>query len=95
MKPKVKLAATFAGVMLLSFVPELVPDFFGDWTCTGSVMYVGKNGYYHFKGCNHLSGFNGEHSPMVHYGFRHFIWILAGVTFFVWNIVSVIENKEE
>jgi hypothetical protein len=35
------------------------------------------------------------HNPTWHWGIRHWLWLLAGLTFSVWTIVEVIieENK--
>lgn len=94
MKAKLKIVFGFFIVFLMSFVPELNHDLFGDWICQGATIdaEVLKKNHYLTHGCQY--GPRSVHDPMMHYGFRHWVWIFCGITFFIWNIVEVI-NKEK
>ncbi len=91
MKLKVRLVAIFAIVILFSFIPETFPDFFGDWVCQGGKIIGVKEGFYQTQGCSYGSDL--EHSATTHWGFRHWMWTLCGVTLFIWNVVELIDKK--
>lgn len=93
MKSKGKIILGFLIVFLMSFIPELNHDLFGDWFCQGATIDTEmlKNGHYVTHGCQY--GLDGIHEPMLHYGFRHWVWIACGLTLFVWNIVEVINGN--
>ena len=95
MNRKVRIVLGFAIVFLVSFIPELVPDLFGDWECQGGTINIEayKNQIYTVDGCNY--GHRGEHEPTLHYGFRHWVWIFCGLTLFVWNIIDVFEDSSK
>jgi hypothetical protein len=79
-------------VIFASFIPEFFPKFFGDWQCNGC-QYVFDKENSHYIGCG--GGFNNvqrEHSPTTHFGYRHFIWIIMGLTLFVIQIANLINN---
>jgi hypothetical protein len=88
---KLRVIIIFAIVILLSFIPETFPDFFGDWECQGSKIIGVNEGFYQTQGCSY--GGDLEHSPTTHWGFRHWMWTLCGVTLFIWNVVELINKK--
>jgi len=90
MKLKLKLVAIFAIVILFSFVPETFPDFFGDWVCQGGKVIV-QGSSYNIEGCSY--GNQMDHMPTTHWGFRHWMWTLCGVSLFIWNVVELIDKK--
>lgn len=96
---KGRVTLAFAIVLFASFIPELNPEFFGDWICNGATMKetILHNGNYliQYQGCNYGTGFHGAHSPMFHYGFRHWMWIACGLTLFVWNIVELFNDESK
>lgn len=73
----------FMTVILVSFIPDSLHDFFGDWVCKGG--YYDKELQY-FVGCNHG---NGSHDPELHWGYRHWIWCLMGFVLFVLQCIRV------
>jgi hypothetical protein len=76
----------------MSFIPENNPEVFGDYTCKGSTMEYSKDDkYISLDGCR-VTG--NAHSPTRHWGFRHWIWFIAGLTFAVWTIIEVIDQKK-
>ena len=67
-KNKLKLALVFIIIMAASFIPGMFPEFFGDWVCKGGKM------------CRHITcGY--DTPPTLHYGFRHWVFIIMGITF--------------
>jgi len=76
---KLRVILIFAMVILLSFIPEQFPTFFGDWVCSNA------------KKCNHLY----LHSDTTtHWGFRHWMWTLCGVVLFIWNIIDILNDEK-
>lgn len=90
-KYKLKVLSMFLVMGLMSFVPEKNPELFGDFTCEGSVLRETKNIKY-IDGCR-LSG--NPHSPSTHWGFRHWIWFAAGLTFAIWTVAEVIDSAQK
>ena len=86
MKTKLKFISIFAIAMLVSFIPENFPSFFGDWVCQGG-SYVVKEGRYHLEGCKYAADY--QHGPSIHWGFRHWMWTLCGVSLFIWNVIEL------
>ena len=79
LKGKLKLALVFVTIMGASFIPSCFPEFFGDWVCKGG------------EKCRQLSC--GDNTPpTLHYGFRHWIFILMGIIF---TIISLFEISEK
>jgi hypothetical protein len=35
------------------------------------------------------------HNPTWHWGFRHWIWLLAGLTFSAWTVVDMFMEEEK
>jgi hypothetical protein len=76
---------------LMSFIPENNPALFGDYVCKGSEYEkLGKT--YVTRGCSVNAG---AHEPSMHWGFRHWVWFAAGLTFAIWTIVEVIDNAQK
>ena len=69
-----------------SFVPENNHELFGDWHCKGGVTIVNEHDV-DIKGCNYGTAMT--HNSTWHWGVRHWIWLLAGLTFSVWTVVDI------
>lgn len=69
-----------------SFVPENNHELFGDWLCKGRVTIVNEDSV-DVKGCDYGSYMT--HNSTWHWGVRHWIWLLAGLTFSVWTVVDI------
>ena len=80
-----RLALLFLTVMAMSFIPENFPALFGDWLCEGRHLVNDE-----FIGCTHLPGLHSSHNPMIHWGFRHYIWFAMGLSLFIYNLVLII-----
>ena len=87
---KLKLIGMFAVVMAMSFIPELFPNLFGDFTCKGNTPEL-VNHVYMYRGCQYGTFY---HGPTLHYGFRHWAWLFLGISLFVWGIFELIEEKK-
>jgi hypothetical protein len=88
---KLKILLMFIIMGMMSFIPEKNPKLFGDYVCKGAVLKQTAD-FYYVDGCKMTMG--NSHSPTKHWGFRHWVWFAAGLTFAVWTIVEVINNKE-
>lgn len=85
-----RVIALFAIAMLVSFIPELVPDFFGDWMCKGRECIAPvKDGFIgSYLGCDYAA--LPEHNPTNHWGYRHWLFFAMGVSLFIIQIVDII-----
>jgi hypothetical protein len=88
MKSKLKILAVFVVMFCASFIPDTNHKLFGDWRCKGNTILHDKNDNAVIVGCKY-EGYN-AHNSTWHWGLRHWIWLLAGVTFSAWTIVDVI-----
>jgi hypothetical protein len=85
-----RIVFLFAITMALSFIPDLFHEAFGDWHCNGTEIVRDTDGkYMYYAGCyeNQL-----EHSSTWHWGFRHFLWMLMGLSLFVYNTILIISS---
>lgn len=83
---KIRLVAIFAIAMNLSFIPEMFPEYFGDWVCQGGKVITDGNNW-RTEGCSY--GNYWDHDPTTHWGFRHYMWTLCGTVLFIWNTVEL------
>lgn len=71
----------FTTAMLFSLLPEYYPELFGDWKCEGAF----KKGDEYF-GCDMSS----LHNPTIHWGYRHYLYMLMGVSLFIVQLAAMI-----
>jgi hypothetical protein len=90
MKTRFRIITIFSIIIIASFVPELFPDFFGDWKCQGCVRAKLSSPNY-YDGC--LYGNIGVHNATNHWGYRHWIWFLMGLVLFIYEISEFITKK--
>ena len=83
----VNITVLFLIAILSSFIPEYYAGFFGDHICKGSTYEI-LNGKYLRHGCD----FFDIHEPELHWGYRHYLWFLMGLSLFIGQIVRII-NK--
>jgi hypothetical protein len=86
MKNKIKILVVFAVMFFASFVPENNHKLFGDWHCKGGQIIVNE-GPDEYKECQY--GPSMSHSSTWHWGVRHWIWLLAGLTFSAWTVIDM------
>lgn len=93
MKSKLKILVVFVMMFFASFVPESNHELFGDWKCNGTSVHYDKNDNHFLVGCKY-EGYN-SHNPSWHWGTRHWIWLLTGITFSIWTVVEVVIEAEK
>lgn len=77
LKLSLNVIAVFMVVIVMSFLPELFPKFFGDWLCEGHLkddvgcLYSGNTAW------------SSHHNPEWHWGYQHHLWFLMGLILFV------------
>lgn len=91
MKSKLKILAVFIVMFCASFVPESNHELFGDWKCQGA-HYEYEEDHTKHSGCKYGTV---EHGATWHWGIRHWIWVLTGLTFSIWTIVEVISENDK
>lgn len=87
---QIQLNILIMGVCLifLSFIPELFPSFFGDWHCQGTTKEL--------TGCDYSFYDNLRmHNPTTHFGYRHWIFIIMGISLIVVNSVRISKIKKD
>ncbi len=92
MKSKLKILSIFVVMFFASFVPESNHELFGDWHCKGGTTIVNEHGV-DVQGCNYANYMS--HNPTWHWGIRHWVWLLAGLTFSIWTIAEVINEASK
>lgn len=69
-----------AVMFVMSFIPENYPESFGDYLCPSSKGF----------------GYHTPHSePVVHWGFRHHVWMWTGIVLLVANIIFLAMKLDE
>jgi hypothetical protein len=90
---QLRIVILFGIIFAFSFVPDLNREFFGDWLCGGGKYQFVENGPDIIEGCQYPK--HNNHGPTWHWGFRHWIWMLTGLTLFIYNAVSLISSMSE
>ena len=91
-----RVIALFTVAIFISFIPEYLPDFFGDWVCKGREYIPSiKEGFIgSYVGCDYAA--DGSHNPENHWGYRHWLFFLMGLVLFTiqtWSIISYAEKN--
>ena len=91
---QLRLLLMFAIIMAASFIPEYNHELFGDWKCEGSGKVIKEISYggVIYEKCNYAE-FT-YHNSMWHWGFRHYIWVIMGLTFTIINVHSIFNQKK-
>ena len=80
-RASIRVVLIFVMAIFVSFIPEQIPDFFGDWAC---------------KGCNYgEAGFERIHAPQIHWGYRHWLFFSMGLVLFIMQVVDIIVESEK
>ncbi len=74
----IRIIILFSIAILLSFISDYYPSFFGDIFCPGNVD----------KKC--ISGWGDSHGPTWHWGYRHYLWMIAGLCLSIVQIVKTV-----
>lgn len=75
----VQIIFIFLCLMLTSFIPEMMPNFFGDWFCAGRSSLTEH--MISYPTCTY--GSEGYHNPEWHWGYRHWIFSFMGTILFI------------
>lgn len=94
-----RIIVLFIIAIFVSFIPDYLHKFFGDWECVGSIPWKyqpgDENNYSHviYKGCNYSSG---AHSKTIHWGYRHWLFFVMGVILFIIQSIDIFiySNKD-
>lgn len=88
-----RVIALFIIAMLISFIPDYLHNFFGDWICKGAkygnVIAETDASWSHYEliGCDYCSR---VHNPVLHWGYRHWLFFIMGVILFIIQLVDII-----
>ena len=91
-----RIVALFTIAIFISFIPDYLHDFFGDWLCEGAkhgklIPETDANwSHYELIGCYYAGGI---HNPTWHYGYRHWLFLAMGVSIFIIQLIDIISNK--
>jgi hypothetical protein len=91
-----QLLLMMAVMMAVSFIPEHLHEFFGDWKCNGAFWgYTTKNGWEMLNGDCYYYPCHENHGPKLHWGYRHWLMFGFGVAFTIINIVRIATQWEQ
>lgn len=86
-KVSLRIIALFSAAILISKIPDLYHNLFGDWYCEGrKYVYSTDIVRSHYIGCDMLN----EHNPKWHWGYQHWLFFLMGVSLSIVQIVDII-----
>ena len=97
----IRIIALFTVAIFVSFIPEYLHAFFGDWYCNGTgareLVPATQMTYEHYEytGCDYYNG--AKHMAMWHWGYRHWLLVCMGIGLAVVqivNIINVIDKSE-
>ena len=93
-KTTLKIIALFSAAIFATFIPELMPSFFGDWVCEGGQRIYDKGDWVgKIQGCGY--GPNDNHTATNHWGYRHWLYFFMGLCLFIYNAFLIIEDNQE
>jgi hypothetical protein len=88
----------FLVLIVASFIPDQFPDFFGDQNCDGYILergwkeVNGKLDYVVLRKAGTCTVFFSQHGPGSHWGYRHFLFFLMGLTLVVLQILRLVKT---
>ena len=88
-----RVIALFTVAIFISFIPEYIPDFFGDWVCKGREYIPSiKEGFTgSYVGCDYQ---HIDHNPENHWGYRHHLFFTMGVVLFIVQTIDIINYAD-
>lgn len=87
-KVSARVIALFAVAILISKIPEIYPDFFGDWSCQGrKYISYSEHGPDVYGPCDWGEG---THNPETHWGYQHFLFFLMGLILTIIQIIDIV-----
>ena len=85
-KISIRIIAIFICAIFFSLIPDEFPSFFGDIHCNGR-DYMGMQYVSQYTGCNYGQY---SHGDTNHWGYRHWLFFLMGISLFVVQVVSIV-----
>lgn len=85
-KISLRVIALFLVAILVSKIPDLYPNFFGDWKCEGRWINEKRGFYGVHEGCDMFN----EHNPTWHWGYQHYLFFLMGLSLTIIQIVDIV-----
>lgn len=79
----IQIILIFSVLILASIIPDLWPEFFGDWKCQGNDWTNPLNEH---PNCHYI---NSQHNPTTHWGWRHWLFSMMGLSLFVLQIFRI------
>ena len=79
-----RVVALFMGAILITFIPENYPEFFGDYICKASANIA----------CGTADPV-GHTIPRLHWGYRHYLFFTMGLVLFIIQIFSIANQNEK
>ena len=86
-----KIILLFGTAIFLSFIPEFLHEFLGDWKCQGAMGRIIKGNY---VGVGCIYQYN-QHEPTYHWGYRHCLWCIMCVCLFIIQVINIINKINE
>lgn len=89
-KISLRIIGLFALAIFLSFIPDYLHTFFGDFYCNGLALdhESGKMEYYWHYGQTH-------HNWEWHWGYRHWLFLCMGVSLAIVQVVNIINAVDQ
>lgn len=82
-----RVIALFTVAILVSKIPDLYPDFFGDWKCYGrEFLKYNEHGPDAYGPCDFGEG---THNPKWHWGYQHWLFFLMGFSLTVIQFIDI------
>lgn len=91
-KVSIRIIIIFTTAIFLSFIPEHLHEFFGDWYCKGSGKFIPS--VWRYDNCVYTT----FHNSTWHWGYRHWLYFSMGICLAliqVYNLICLITEDEE
>jgi len=81
-----KVILLFTVAIFSTFIGEYLHEFLGYWKCEGSGQRIVDT--YDYQNCNYADV--GNHKPMWHWGYRHWLYLIMCITLFIIQVADII-----
>lgn len=85
-KISIRIILLFVTAIFLSFIPDYLFSFFGDWYCSGSGDYTRHDYIKIWQKCDYTDEF---HLQSWHWGYRHWLYLSMGICLAIIQIADV------
>ena len=84
----IRIVLLFVTAMLFSFIPELIPKFFGDTICIDGTDTWNRMCSQGYKEVRHVKG-------TIHWGYRHWLFLAMGIALFIVQVIDIINYADK